>query len=214
LEDIFKILDEHKLIANIRASEHEDAAHLAKAVLAGGFKILEISMSVPQAPRLIEALSKNGALIGASSVTDGEMAQRAINAGAKFISSHFVDKIILTVGKNNNVFVIQSAATPTEAMDAFNSGVDLIDLYPIDVLGGPGFAKRLKRALPITRLMVSGGVNCDNFLEYLRVGANVVEIGSAICDKSLIRAHNWAEVTERAKKFQQRLESIKAARSS
>lgn len=214
MEDIFKIFDEHKLVANIRATEHEDAAQLAKAVLAGGFKILEISMSVPQAPRLIEALSKNGVLVGAGSVSDGEMAQRAINAGAKFIASHFVDKIILTVCKNNNVFVIQGAATPTEAMDAFNSDVDLIDLYPIDVLGGPSFAKRLKRSLPITRLMASGGINCDNFLEYLKVGVNAVEVGSAICDKSLIRAHNWAEVTERAKKFQQRLETIKAARSS
>lgn len=216
MEDIFKFLDENKLIANIRASEHDDAAQLVKAVLAGGFKIIEISTSIPQSPRLIESLVKNGAangiLVGAGSVTDGEMVQRAINAGAKFVACHFIDKQILTVCKNNGVFAIQSAATPTEAMEAFNSGVDLIDLYPIDSLGGTLFARRLKRALPISRLMVSGGITCENFLDYLRGGVSVVEVASAICDKSLIRAHNWQEVTERAKKFQQKLEALKVAR--
>ncbi len=216
MDDVFKFIDDHKLIANIRASEHEDAVQLAQAILSGGFKIIEVSMSVPQAPRLIESLTKSGTsegvLVGAGSVTDGEVAQRAISAGAKFIASHFLDTAIVMVCKNSSVFTVQSAATPTEVMEAFHAGVDLIDLYPIESLGGPVFARRLKKALPVTRLMVSGGISCENLLEYFRAGVTAVEIGSALCDKALIRAHNWTEVTERAKQFQQKLESLKIAR--
>jgi len=214
LDDTFKFFDDHKLIGIVRASEHEDATSIARALIAGGFKLIEVSMSVPQAPRLIESLAKkengNGYWVGAGTVTDGEAAQRAINAGAKFISSQFTDKAILTVCKNNNTFVIQGAATPTEVMEANALSVDLVNLYPIDSIGGSAFLKRLKRFC--SHLMVSGGVTCDNVLDYLHDGATAVAIGRAICEKTLIRAHNWHEITERAKKFQQKLESLKIAR--
>lgn len=213
MEETFKHIDEHKLIAIIRMSDPSDAQEVTKAVIAGGFRIIEYSMINPQAPRLIESIaSKNGTLVGAGAVTDGEIAQRAINAGAKFIKTPYLDQSILTVGKNNNVFVIQSAATTTEVMTAFQAGVDLINLYPVDLLGGPNFFKRLKKALPISQLMVSGGITCDNVLDYLRVSTTAVAIGNAICDQSLIRTHNWQEVTDRAKKFQQKLEFLKVTR--
>ena len=218
MDETLKFFDDHKLIAVVRAGDPEDAGQVARAVLAGGFKLIEIAMTIPQAPRVIESLAKkegangNGYLIGAGTVTGGEMAQRAVNAGAKFISSQFTDKSILTVCKNNSTFVIQGAATPTEVMEAHGSSVDLINLYPIDFLGGSAYLKRLRKVCQISRLMVSGGVTCENVLDYIRDGAAAVAIGRSICDKALIRAHNWQEITERAKKFQQKLESLKIAR--
>ena len=217
MDDTLKFFDDHKLVAAIRASDPEDALQIAHAVLAGGFKLIEISMTTPQAARVIETLAKkeNGKeehLIGAGTVTDGEVAQRAINAGAKFISSQFSDRAILTVCKNNGTFVIQGAATPTEIMEASGLLVDLINLYPIDFIGGPSFLQRMRKFCQASRLMVSGGVTCENVLEYIRDGAAAVAIGRAICDKVLIRAHNWQEITERAKKFQQKLETLKIPR--
>lgn len=215
MDDTLKFFDDHKLIGVVRANEHDDAANIAKAILAGGFKIIEISMTVPQAPRLIETFAKkesNGFMVGAGYVSDGEIAQRAINAGAKFISSNFTDKAILTVCKNNSTFVIQGAATPTEIVEAAGINADLINLYPIDLLGGSLFLRRIRRACQVSKLMVSGGITCENFTDYIRDGAIAAAIGQSICDKSLIRAHNWHEITERAKKFQQKLESLKVAR--
>lgn len=216
MHELHKFFDDHKLIGIVRASEHEDAVNIARAVLAGGFKIIEISMNIPQAPKLIESLCKkehgNGYLVGAGTVTDGEIAQRAINAGAKFVSSQFTDKAILTVCKNNNSFVIQGAATPTEVMDAIGLSVDLVNLYPIDLLGGASYAPRLKKFCPISKLMASGGVTCENVLDHIRTGVAAVAIGRAICDKQLVRSHNWQEITDRARKFQQKLDSLKVAR--
>ncbi len=210
MDDTFKFIDDHKLIAAVRVSDAEDAQQIAHAIIAGGFKILEIAFSTPQATKLIETFSKKESiLVGAGNILDGEMAQRAINAGAKFISSPFTDKAILTVCKNNSTFVIQGAATPTEVMEAQGINVDLINLYPVDLLGGSAYLKRLRKTCNLSRIMASGGITCENVVDYIRDGAVAVTIGRALCDKTLIRAHNWQEITERAKKIQQKLESLK-----
>ena len=108
--------------------------------------------------------------------------------------------------------VIQGAATVTEAIEAYQLGVDLIKIYPVNFLGEAPFINRLKRSFPFLKLVPSGGVTLDNFLDYIRVGAVACEIARALCDKSLIRNHQWAEITERAKQFTQKLESIKVSR--
>lgn len=210
MDDTLKFIDEHKLIASIRASDPDDAQAIAKALAAGGFKMFEIPMTVPHAARTIETLAKKEELfVGAGTVADGEVAQRAINAGAKFVASQFTDKTVITVCKNNNTLVIQGAATPTEVMEATALFVDLINLYPIETIGGPSFLGRAKKFCPSsTRFLVSGGVTCDNILDYIREGATAVTLGRVLCDKSLIRAHHWDEITERAKKIYQKLESL------
>ena len=214
LDDVLKFIDDNKLIAVVRTSDAEDASAVAHAILAGGFKVIEISMNTPQAAKLIETLSKKeNVFVGAGSISDGETAQRAVNAGAKFISCHFTDKAILTICKNNSTLVIQGAATPTEIMDAQEIGADLINLYPIDLIGGSLFLRRIRKLFTgPSRFVVCGGVNCENFMDYLRDGAMALEIGSSLSDKALIRAHNWQEITERAKKFQQKLETLRVAK--
>jgi len=213
LEDTFKFLEEHRLIASIRTSDPDDVIEIAKAVMAGGIKIIEIASTIPQAPRIIETLAKrNDSVIGAGYVTDGEFAQRAINAGAKFISSLYTDKDVIMVCKNNNVIVSQGVSTPTEAVQAAHFGADLMCLYPIDQLGGASFLRRLRRSCLVQRLSVFGGVTCENLVDYLQGGAMVATLGNALAEKSLIRAHQWQEITEKAKKFQQKLESLKVNR--
>ena len=213
MDEALKFFEEQKLIAVIRASEHSDADAIAKALIDGGIRIIEITPNVPQSTKLIESLAKQDqVLIGLGSATDGEQAHRAINAGARYVSCHYTDKNILTVCKNNNAPVIQGAATVTEAIEAYNLGVDLIKIYPANFLGGAPFVKRLRHSFPFLKLVPSGGVDLENFLEYLKVGATACAVGRSLCDKALIRAHQWAEITERAKQFVQKLESLKVPR--
>ncbi|MDD5217534.1 MAG: bifunctional 4-hydroxy-2-oxoglutarate aldolase/2-dehydro-3-deoxy-phosphogluconate aldolase, partial [Candidatus Omnitrophica bacterium] len=116
MNQTLKWFEDYKLIATIRSSSTEDAEAMIKAAMDGGFHLFEISMQTPQAVRLIENYSKrDDCFLGVFAVTDGEMAQRAINAGAKFVSSSYVDRDIITVAKHNDVFVIQGVMTPTEA---------------------------------------------------------------------------------------------------
>ena len=213
MDDPLKFIEEQKIVAVIRAGEHSDADAIAKALIDGGIRILEITPTVPQAIRLIESLAKlDQILIGFGSVTDPEQAYRAMNAGARYVSCHYTDKNIFTVCKNNNAVVIQGAATPTEVMEAYHLGVDLIKIYPASSLGEAPYLNRLRRSFPFLKLIPSGGVTLENFLDYLKVGATACVVGRSLSDKSLIRAHQWSEVTERAKQFIQKLESLKVAR--
>src|SRR3989338_3496756 len=149
MDDPLKFFEEQKIIAVIRAGEHGDADAIAKALVDGGIRILEITPNIPQSTKLIESLSKlDQVLVGLGSATDGEQAHRAINAGARYVSSHYTDKNIFTVCKNNGTVVIQGAATVTEAIEAYQLGVDLIKIYPANFLGGAPFINRLKRSFP------------------------------------------------------------------
>lgn len=212
MDQPLKWFEEHKLIALIRSSSAEDAEEMIKAAMAGGFRLFEISMQTPQVTRLLENYSKKeGCFFGAGTVIDGEMAQRAIKAGARFISSPYTDRDVISVAKNNDAFVIQGALTPTEAVNAFQLGADLINIYPADAAGGPGFIKSLRGPLPFLKMAVSGGVTMENTWEYLKY-CTAVYLGKAIFDKALVRANHWTEIADRAHQLSQKLEAAKISK--
>ncbi len=212
MEQPLKWFEEHKYIAVIRSGSPEDAESMIKAAGLGGFRLFEISLQTPQAIKLIETFSKkDNFFVGAGAVTDGEIAQRAINAGAKFLSSHYTDKDVISVAKNNDSFVIQGVATATEAVNAYQLGADLVKIYPAAFVGGPAYLKALKAPLPFLKLVAEGGINLENSTEYLK-HCVAVSVGKAIFDKPLIRSDKWSEITERAKQFIQKLEPLKVSK--
>ena len=214
MDETRKFFEENKFVAVIRTSSNEDAEEVLKAVTAGGIKIVEITVTIPQATRLIENWSKQeGLLIGAGTVTDGEMAQRAINAGAKFVSSPYTDRDVISVAKNNDVFLIQGAVTASEAVNAWQQGVDLIKVYPAEAFGGPRYIRSLKGPLPFLKLMASGEITLENAFDYLKY-ACAVTIHQPVLDKALIRAHNWQEITDRCRQLTQKLETLKVSKST
>ncbi len=211
--DALKFIEEQKIMAVIRAGEYSDAEAIANAVIEGGIKILEITPQVPQAFKLIETFSKReDVLVGLGSVIDGEQAHRGITSGAGYISTHYTDRNIFTVCRNNDVPVIQGASTVTEIMEAYQLGVDLIKIYPANFLGEAPYVHRLKRSFPFLKLLPAGGVTLENFMDYIKAGAMACIVGRSLSDKSLIRAHQWTEITERAKQFTQKLDTLKVTR--
>lgn len=213
MEELLKFFEDQKIIAVIRASDHNDAEAIAKSAIEGGIRIIEVTPNVSQSTKLVETLSKQKEIVvGFSSPTDGEQAYRAINSGARFVSSLYFDKDVLSVCKNNQSLVMLGASTINEAVEAHSFGVDLIRLFPIDFLGGAPYLKTIKRLFPFLKLVPSGGVQSDNFVEFIRAGATACAIGRALCDKSVIRADQWSEITQRAKQFTEKLESLKVTR--
>lgn len=209
METPLKWFEDCKLIAVIRSSSAEDAEEMIKAATAGGFRIFEISMQTTQSTRLLETYSKKeGFLFGAGMVTDGEMAQRAINAGARFLSSHYTDRDVINVAKNNDGFVIQGAMTPTEAVNAYQLGADLIKIYDVRFIGGSAYLKSLRGPLPFLKLVADGGIECEDVLEYLK-HCVAVSIGKSLFEKTLVRSDKWTELAERARQFTQKVESLK-----
>lgn len=212
MKPILQKIEKQKLIAVIRSSSAADARAMIKAATHGGFTIFEISLQNPQAIKLIKEFSKQkDILVGAGTVTDGEQAQRAINAGAAFVSSPYTDADVIAVAKNNGTFVIQGAMTPTEIVNAYKEGADLVMVYPVTQCGGTQYLKSLRKALPSYRFMVSGGVDLESVFQYLKESV-AVGVKQSLFETPLVRSDNWKEITAKAKKFKQKLVVSKAAR--
>lgn len=212
MDPALKWFEEHRLVAVIRSSSPDDAEEMIKAASAGGLRLFDISMQTPQSVRLLETYSKReDLLVGAGMVTDGEIAQRAINAGARFLSSPYTEKDVISVAKNNDIFVIQGAATLTEAVAAYQTGADVVVIYPSSAFGGPSYIRALKTSLPFLKLAASGGVDLENAFEYLKYCVAVF-LDSALFTRPLVRSDNWNEMTERARQFSQKLEPPKVAK--
>ena len=118
---------------------------------------------------------------------------------------------VINVAKHNEKFVIQGASTLTEALTATEWGADLVKIYPAALLGGPPYLKALRGPAPSLKLMAAGDVTLENAFEYLKYCV-AVSVGKAICEKSLIRAHSWSEITDRAKQLTSKLEPLKTSK--
>lgn len=205
-----KWFETYRMIASIRCQSAHEAEEMIKAAKRGGFRLFEISMQNPQALRLIEKYSRSeDDFFGASGVMGGEMANRAIAAGARFLSTYFVDSDIINIAKNSDVFTITSVMTPTEAVAAYRAGADLVQIYPISNVGGPEYIRSLRRSMPFLKLAAAGGVTVENAYEYLR-HCVAVSIHKALFEQNSQRKVDWVKMRDRAQLLVDRVESLKA----
>jgi len=190
-----------KVIAVIRMSDAEKLAKVVEAVKAGGVKAIEITMTTPFALEIIATMAKKKApdvLVGAGTVLDPETAVQAIHAGADFIVSPVTNPAMITVCRRYDTLVAPGAFSPTEILTAWQSGADIVKVFPATSVG-PKYFKDILGPLPRVRLMPTGGVSLENARDFIANGACCVAIGTALLDKKAIDAGNWDLLTEKAK---------------
>jgi len=189
-----------KVIAVIRMSDTEKLAKVVEAVKAGGVRAIEITMTTPSALEIIAAMAKKKApdvLIGAGTVLDPETAVQAIHAGADFIVSPVTNPALITVCRRYDKLVAPGAFSPTEILTAWQSGADIVKVFPATSVG-PKYFKDIQGPLPQVRLMPTGGVSLENARDFIASGACCVAIGTALLDKKAIDAGNWDVLTQKA----------------
>ena len=212
LKSIQLILDVG-LIPVVRASSPEEAISIVEAIKAGGLSILEITMTVPGALRVIEkVVDRYGdkILLGAGTVLDAETARAVILAGAEFIVTPSLKASTIELCKRYSKVVIPGALTPTEVVTAWEAGADFVKVFPCDNVGGPKYIKALKGPFPQIDLIPTGGVNLNTAAEFLAAGSAALAVGSELIDKKAVAAGDFIKITENAKKF---LEVVQAAKS-
>ena len=190
-----------KVIAVIRMSDAEKLAKVVEAVKAGGVKAIEITMTTPFALEIIATMAKKKApdvLVGAGTVLDPETAVQAIHAGADFIVSPVTSPSMITVCRRYDTLVAPGAFSPTEILTAWQSGADIVKVFPATSVG-PKYFKDILGPLPHVRLMPTGGVSLENARDFIASGACCVAIGTALLDKKAIEAGNWDVLTQKAK---------------
>ncbi|MGO8720452.1 MAG: bifunctional 4-hydroxy-2-oxoglutarate aldolase/2-dehydro-3-deoxy-phosphogluconate aldolase [Acidobacteriaceae bacterium] len=201
---IMQHMHELGLVPVLRATSAEEAMTIADAILAGGVNILEVTMTVPGAIRVIEQLANHHGdklLLGAGTVLDAETARNCLLAGAQFIVSPALDLRTIELCRRYSVPVLPGALTPTEIVTAWQAGADVVKVFPCSALGGVKYLKALQGPLPQIQLIPTGGVSLGTAEEFLAAGAFALGVGGDLVDAKAAREGRTSVITENAQKY-------------
>ena len=182
------------IVAVIRLTDPARLRAVVEAISEGGIRALEITMTVPGAVDLIRQLAPGmppGFLLGAGTVLDRDTALRVIDAGAQFVVSPVFRTAVIGACHERGVPAMPGCFTPTEILDAWDAGADVVKVFPATALG-PTFFKDVRGPLPQVKLMPTGGVTLDNAGDWIRAGAIAVGVGTALLDAGAIAARTAA----------------------
>ncbi|MBF0718227.1 bifunctional 4-hydroxy-2-oxoglutarate aldolase/2-dehydro-3-deoxy-phosphogluconate aldolase [Mammaliicoccus sciuri] len=180
--DTLQTIQETKLIAILRNAKPNDILPIVETLYKAGIRTIEVTMNSPKALESIALISnemKGKVVVGAGTVLDAESARLAILSGATFILSPTVDKETIRMSKKYGAVSIPGAMTPTEILEAYEYGGDIIKVFPTTSLG-PEYIKDLQGPLPHIPLLPTGGVSIDNVTDFIKAGAVGVGLGSAL----------------------------------
>jgi len=201
--DIISLLTDPGIIAVVRAQQPAQVLPLFEALIAGGVRAIEITMTTPNALAAIrEAREKIGerALIGVGAVLEADTCRAAIAAGAEFVVTPICRTELVAIAHAAGCPIMLGAYTPTEAQLAHEVGADFIKLFPADSLG-TRYIKALRAPLPHLRIVPTGGVDVQNVAEFLKAGCVALGVGSSLVSAKILQEADWPELTRRACAF-------------
>lgn len=206
-----QVIQESGIIAIVRLDKSDELVEVAGAIAAGGVKVIEFTMTIPDALKVLEsAVCKLGddVIFGAGTVLDPETARAAILSGAQFIVAPTLKSSVIEVCHRYSKVCIPGAYTPTEMLTAWEYGADFVKVFPADGLG-PQFIKAVLAPLPQLKLIPVGGVTLENIPSFIKAGAVAVAVGSNLVNKKLVEEHRFDELCGMAGKLS---ETVRLAR--
>jgi 2-dehydro-3-deoxyphosphogluconate aldolase/(4S)-4-hydroxy-2-oxoglutarate aldolase len=212
--EIAKRIETTGIVPIVRAPSAELAASAARAILAAGIDVLEITMTVPNATTLMRQLRKelgDSVLLGAGTVLDAPTAKECIDAGAEFIVAPGTDFETIRAAHALDKPCMPGALTPTEVITAWRAGADMVKIFPCSALGGASYLKALKAPLPQVKMLPTGGVDVTTAADFIKAGAVALGVGAAVVDLKVMAERGPAAVTEKCKQL---VEVVKAARAA
>lgn len=176
----------------------KDAVATAKALLAGGVDVMEITFRTAAAADSIKAVAEScpDMLVGAGTVITLEQCKKATECGAKFIVSPGFDEEVVRWCVENGVAVTPGCVTPTEIMAAMKLGLNVVKFFPAGVYGGLSAMKALSGPFGGIKFIPTGGVNGQNIGEFIAAPFIHAVGGSWVCPKADIAAGNFDKITE------------------
>lgn len=201
---IIEQIEELGLVPVVRASSADEAMQAIEAIKAGGVNVLEITMTVPGAIKVIEKVAdKYGSevLVGAGTVLDPETARACLLAGAQFIVSPALNLNTIALCQRYSAPVMPGVLTPTEVITAWSAGADFVKVFPAGSVGGASYIKNLKGPFPQIKIIPTGGVSLKTAADFITAGASALGVGTDLVDVKAIREGNAQLVTQRAKQF-------------
>jgi 2-dehydro-3-deoxyphosphogluconate aldolase/(4S)-4-hydroxy-2-oxoglutarate aldolase len=202
------------LVSVIRAAEATAALEAARAVIRGGIALVEVTYSVPDAPRVMRQLVEDahpGVIVGAGTVLTAAEAHAALLAGARFLIAPNVSAAVAGAAREAGAFYCPGAYTTNEILHAMDMGAHLVKVYPVGVAGGPDYIRVIRDPLPRVPMLAAGGTHLDNILAFYAAGCIACGIGGALADPALAASGRFAEIESRARAFVARAASFASA---
>lgn len=201
--EVCGLIQEIGVIPAIRVSSAEDAHFAADAVTGGGIPIVEITMTVPEAVKLISHLvrCRPKMVVGAGTVLNTETAGQCVDAGASFITSPGLNSRMIEFAAKAQTAVLPGALTPSEVIEAWEAGADFVKVFPCAQVGGDQYIKALKTALPQLPLIAAGGVTQHTAGNYIIAGAVAIGVGKELIPPDAIEHRESERIRELAQRF-------------
>lgn len=200
------------LLAVIRGPSRELTLKMVDALVEGGVYGIEITYTTPDAALVVKALNKKYGqkiLLGMGTLTRTAQVKEAREAGANFIVSPHLEIELAEKMVSSGLGVMIGALTPSEIMQAYKIGSDVVKVFP-GSLGGPSYMKALRGPFPQIPMMPTGGVSPDNLRDWFAVGAMAVGAGSKLCPSDWAKEGRFNDIRRRASKF---VKAVEEARS-
>ena len=200
-DDFAQTLWSERATAILRATNTDAARHAMNAAVEGGFRILEFTLTTPNALDLIREFSQRpGVVVGAGTVLLPEQAEAAVAAGARFLVSPVVDAAVIARARELGASAMPGTHTPTEMMQAHRMGAPLLKLFPAPA-GGPAYLRSVLAPLPFLRIVPTNGVDEQNAAEWLRAGAFAVGFVASLFDTQDMAEQRYDRIGDRARRI-------------
>lgn len=205
--DMLRIFAEDRLIGVIRTATPELAERAARALAEAGVRLVEITLTVPDALELIAKLANDasfrdtGAVVGAGTVLSGAQAEDSLLAGARFLVSPALVPDMIKAARARDAMTMPGTLTATEMVAAADAGADFIKVYPVATVGGAAYIANIRRALQLLPLVVTGNIGYDEIPEYLKAGVVGFGIGAPLIPAEMLANRDHKALVANARRF-------------
>jgi 2-dehydro-3-deoxyphosphogluconate aldolase / (4S)-4-hydroxy-2-oxoglutarate aldolase len=201
-QEIMAAITRVGVVPVVRTRTAEQALKAIEAIYKGGIRAAEVTMTVPGAIRVLERVADefgDKIVLGAGTVLDPESARACMLAGAEFFVTPNLRLSTIEMCKRYSKVICPGALTPTEVLTAWESGADVIKIFPADSVGGAKYIKALKGPLPHVEMIPTGGVSAETAGGFLKAGACAVAVGGELVHMKLIQEGDYAAIEQRAR---------------
>jgi 2-dehydro-3-deoxyphosphogluconate aldolase/(4S)-4-hydroxy-2-oxoglutarate aldolase len=190
-----------QIVGIVREDSALNAAGVADAYAQNGIQIIEVTLTTPDAFDLISTLTRRYAgddvTVAAGTVRSSNDAAMARRAGAEIIVSPHTDVRLIEYAIENDMLSIAGAATVTEMLHAWESGCDVVKIFPAPQLGGPDYVRAIRGPIRDVPMLAGGPISLDAIDAYLDAGCIAVNLGLALAVPDLVRSKQWDEIARR-----------------
>lgn len=212
-DELFEYFHDLGIVPVVKIDDASKAEDLANAMIKGGIPCAEVTFRTDAAEEAIKIISSKcpQMMVGAGTVINAKLAEKAVKAGAKFIVSPGLNSETVSWCQKNNVPVVPGVCTPSDIEKGLSMGLKILKFFPAEASGGVKMLKDLGGPFPQVKFMTTGGINPDNLADYATC-PNVLAIGGSWMVKAdLINNNAWDEITKLCKDAMSRLQNFTLA---